>query len=328
MRTRRLGARGPAVSAIGLGCMGMSMSYGERDDAESTATLERAIELGVTFFDTADVYGPFINEELVGRVLGRYRDRIVLATKAGLVPPGPGGPRRIDGSPQHLRDACEASLRRLGTDRIDLYYLHRVDPTVPIEESVGEMARLVSEGKVRHLGLSEVSGPTLRRAHAVHPITAVQSEYSLWTRDPENGVLPVCRELGIGFVPFSPLGRGVLTGTVRSLDRTPENDFRRGLPRFQSGNLEKNLAQVDRLAEIARATGCTAGQLALAWVLAQGDDIVPIPGTKRRRFLEENVRATEISLSPSDLGAIEEAIPMGSASGARYPPESMAQVDR
>jgi aryl-alcohol dehydrogenase-like predicted oxidoreductase len=328
MRYRTLGTHGPRVSEIGLGCMGMSQSYGQPDEAESKATLARALELGITLFDTADIYGPFTNEELVGRELRERREEIVLASKCGLVPPMPGSDRRIDGSPEHIRAACDASLRRLGVRTIDLYYLHRVDARVPIEESVRAMAGLVQDGKVRYLGLSEVSGPTLRRAHAVHPITAVQSEYSLWTRDPEDGVLPVCRELGIGFVPFSPLGRGVLSGNVRTLEGLPEGDFRRGLPRFQGPNLTANLAQVDRLGEIARAKGCSTAQLALAWVLAQGEDVVPIPGTKRRRYLEENASAAAVRLTRNDLASIEGAIPKGSATGARYPPESLAQVDR
>ncbi len=307
--------------------MGMSMSYGTPDDAESRATLARALELGITFFDTADVYGPFTNEALVGRALRDHRDEVVIATKCGLVPPGSGASRRVDGRPEHIREACEASLQRLGIDRIDLYYLHRVDPEVPIEESVGEMTELVHEGKVRYLGLSEVSGPTLRRAHAVHPITAVQSEYSLWTRDPEDGVLPVCRELGVGFVPFSPLGRGVLSGTVRDVAGLPENDFRRGLPRYQGENFAKNLAQVDRFAALARERGCTPAQLALAWVLAQGEDVVPIPGTKRRTYLEQNVGAADLSLSAADRARIEELIPKGSATGPRYPADSMRLVN-
>jgi aryl-alcohol dehydrogenase-like predicted oxidoreductase len=328
MKTRRLGREGPRVSAIGIGCMGMSQSYGRPDEPESLATIGRALELGITFFDTADVYGPFTNEELVGRGLRGHRDEVVLATKCGLVSDRTSGRNTIDGSPDHIRAACDASLRRLGVKSIDLYYLHRVDPRTPIEESVRAMAGLVAEGKVRYLGLSEVSGATLRRAHAVHPITAVQSEYSLWTRDPEDGVLPVCRELGIGFVPFSPLGRGFLSGTVRTTDGMPDNDFRRGLPRFHPENLSKNLGLVDRLAGVAGARGCSAAQLALAWLLARGEDIVPIPGTKRRKYLEENAAATDLRLSPADLAQIEVAVPKGAAAGGRYPPEALATVNR
>jgi len=306
----------------------MSQSYGEHDDAESVATIHRALELGVTFLDTADVYGPFTNEELVGRAIADHRERVFLATKCGLVPPDSSRSRRVDGRPEHIREACDASLRRLGVRTIDLYYLHRVDPKVPIEESVRAMATLVDEGKVRHIGLSEVSPQTLRRAHAVHPITAVQSEYSLWTRDPEGGILPTCTELGVGFVPFSPLGRGFLSGGLRSSDQFGPRDFRSGLPRFQSENLNRNLALVDRFAELAREKGITAAQLALAWVLSRGDHIVPIPGTKRRKYLEENVGAVDVTLSASDRAAIEAVFPEGAASGARYPPETMAQVDR
>ncbi len=328
MRTRRLGRAGPSVSAIGLGCMGMSHGYGERDDAESVATIHRALDLGVNFLDTADIYGPFVNEELVGSAIRGRRDEVVLATKAGFVPRDGSARAPIDGSPAHLREACDASLRRLGVPTIDLYYLHRVDPRTPIEESVGAMAGLVAEGKVRFLGLSEVSPSTLRRAHAVHPITAVQSEYSLWTRDPEDGILAACRELGVGFVPFSPLGRGFLSGKVRTLDNLPAEDFRRGVPRLQGENLGRNLGLVDRLADLAREKGCTPAQLALAWVLAQGEQIVPIPGTKRRRYLEENAAAADLVLSPADLDRIEAAVPRSSVAGDRYPPESMALVDR
>jgi len=308
--------------------MGMSQSYGTPDDAESLATIDRALELGVNFLDTADIYGPFTNEELVGRALRGRRDEVFLATKCGFVP-GPGGaPGRVDGSPEHIRAACEASLRRLGVTTIDLYYLHRVDPRTPIEESVRALARLVTEGKVRYLGLSEVSPRTLRRAHAVHPITAVQSEYSLWTRDPEEGILPVCRELGVGFVPFSPLGRGFFSGKVRTLEGLPPGDFRRGVPRFQEGNLERNLGLVARLEAVARELRCTPVQLALGWLLAQGDQIVPIPGTKRRKYLEENVAAADLQLSRSDLARIEAAVPKGTATGERYSPASQALVDR
>jgi aryl-alcohol dehydrogenase-like predicted oxidoreductase len=308
--------------------MGMSQSYGRPDEVESIATLHRALDLGVTFLDTADIYGPYTNEELVGRVLRKRRDEVFLATKCGFVPGTDGRPGGIDGSPQHIREACDASLRRLGVKTIDLYYLHRVDPKTPIEESVRAMAALVREGKVRYLGLSEVSGPTLHRACAVHPITAVQSEYSLWTRDPETVVLPACRELGVGFVPFSPLGRGFFSGTVRTLNGLPENDFRRGVPRFQEKNLAQNLRLVDQLSAIAAQKGCTAAQLALAWLLAQGDDIVPIPGTKRRKYLEENAGAAGLTLSPADLARIEAAIPKAAVAGERYSPETFALIER
>jgi len=308
--------------------MGMSQSYGVPDEAEALATIDRALELGVTFLDTADIYGPFTNEELVGRALRGRRENVVLATKCGFVPGEHGTPMQVDGSPEHIRAACEASLRRLGVTTIDLYYLHRVDPRTPIEESVRAMAELVDHGKVRFLGLSEVSPRTLRRAHAIHPITAVQSEYSLWTRDPEDGVLPACRELGVGFVPFSPLGRGFLSASLRTLDGLPPDDFRRGIPRFQAENLPRNLALADRFAALARENGCTPAQLALAWLLAQGEDVVPIPGTKRRRYLEENVGAAEIRLSRSDLAAVEAVIPKGAATGERYSPASQALVDR
>ena len=328
MKTRRLGRNGPVVSAVGLGCMGMSQSYGEPDEAGGIATIHRALELGVTFLDTADVYGPFTNEELVGRAIRERRDEVFLATKCGFVPEEGGRPSKVDGSPEHIRAACDASLRRLGVRTIDLYYLHRVDPRTPIEESVRAMAGLVAEGKVRYLGLSEISANTLRRALAVHPITAVQSEYSLWTRDPETGILPACRELGVGFVPFSPLGRGFLSGTVRTLEGLPSDDFRRGVPRFQGENLAANLVLVDRLNDLAREKGCTRAQLALAWVLAQGEEVVPIPGTKRRKYLEENAAAVDVPLTRSDLTRIEDAIPKGSAVGARYSPQGFALVDR
>jgi aryl-alcohol dehydrogenase-like predicted oxidoreductase len=327
VKTRRLGPKGPQVSAVGLGCMGMSQSYGTPDDRESLATLERALELGVTFLDTADVYGPYTNEQLVGAFVRKHRGDVFLATKCGFVPEAAGAPNAVDGSPEHIRSACEASLRRLGVRTIDLYYLHRVDPRVPVETSVRAMGKLVDEGKVRYLGLSEVGAATLRRAHAVHPITAVQSEYSLWTRNPEDGVLPACRELGVGFVAFSPLGRGFLAGAVRSLDGLPSDDFRRGVPRFQGGNLGRNLTLVDRLAEIARGSGCSPAQLALAWLLAQDPHLVPIPGTKRRRFLEENAAAVDLKLTGDELARIDEAIPKGAAAGARYGPAGLALVD-
>jgi aryl-alcohol dehydrogenase-like predicted oxidoreductase len=328
MKSRRLGRDGPRVSAIGLGCMGMSQSYGVPDNVESLATLNRALDLGINFLDTADIYGPFTNEELVGQVVREDREKVFLATKCGFVPGGAGAPGQIDGSPAHIRAACEASLARLGVRTIDLYYLHRLDPRTPIEDSVGAMAGLVAEGKVRFLGLSEVSARTLRRAHAVHPITAVQSEYSLWTRDPEDGVLPTCRELGIGFVPFSPLGRGFLSAEIRTTQGLPEKDFRRGVPRFQEGNFERNLALADRLASLATEKGCTPAQLALGWLLAQGEEIVPIPGTKRRKYLEENAAAVDLELSAADLARIEVAIPKGAAAGPRYSPEGQALVDK
>jgi aryl-alcohol dehydrogenase-like predicted oxidoreductase len=328
MKTRRLGRSGTVVSAVGLGCMGMSQSYGTPDPKEAEATIHRALELGVNFLDTADVYGPFTNEELVGRAIRGRRDEVVLATKCGLVPSGSGRPLGVDGSPAHIRAACDASLRRLGVQTIDLYYLHRVDPHTPIEVSVRAMAELVGEGKVRFLGLSEVSPSTLRRAYAIHPIAAVQSEYSLWTRDPEDHILPACRELGVALVPFSPLGRGFLSGTVRTLSGLDRDDFRRGLPRFQGQNLGQNLALIDRFAEVAQDKGVTPAQLALAWVLAQGDDVIPIPGTKRTKYLEENVAAATLSLSAADLARIEQAIPKASIAGDRYSPENLALVDR
>jgi len=315
---RRLGSEGPEVSAEGLGCMGMSEFYGSADEAEAEATIRRALELGVTFLDTADMYGPFTNEELVGRVIADRRDEVVLATKFGNVR-GPNGKRLgVRGDPDYVREACEASLRRLGTETIDLYYQHRVDPKVPIEETVGAMAELVEQGKVRHLGLSEAGPETIRRAHATYPIAALQTEYSLWSRDPEDEILPTLRELGIGFVPYSPLGRGFLTGRFRSLDDLDEDDFRRNNPRFEGENFERNMELVKRVEEVAAEKDVTAGQLALAWVLAQGEDLVPIPGTKRRSYLEENVAATEIELGEEDLRRLDEAAPRGAAAGDRY----------
>ncbi len=325
---RSLGRNGPKVSALGLGCMGISQSYGTPDEAAGRATLDRALALGITFFDTADIYGPYTNERLVGRHLAGVRDRVFLATKGGFVPGAAGAPPRIDGSPAHLRAACAASLERLGVSAIDLYYLHRVDPTTPIEESVRAMAGLVDQGKVRYLGLSEVSPETLRRAMAVHPITAVQSEYSLWTRDPEHGLLATCRELGVGFVPFSPLGRGFLSGRIRSTDGMPAGDFRHGLPRFQGGNLTENLALVDRWAALAARHGCTPAQLALGWLLSRGDDVVPIPGTKRPEYLEENVAALDLRLSAADWEEVGAAVDAAEVAGARYPPASLAAVNR
>jgi aryl-alcohol dehydrogenase-like predicted oxidoreductase len=323
MKKRKLGRQGLAVSELGLGCMGMSQFYGPRDDTESTATLERAIELGLDFFDTADVYGEGHNEELVGKVLRRHRDKVIIATKFGnqVLPEGK---RAINGKPEYVRSACDASLKRLGVDHIDLYYQHRVDKNVPIEDTVGAMADLVRQGKVRYLGLSEAGAKTIRRAHAVHPISALQSEYSLWTRDYEEEVIPTLRELSIGFVPFSPLGRGLLSGTLGDL---PAEDMRKKIsPRFEEENLDQNRKVVARLTEIAKEKGITPSQLALAWVLAQGSDMVPIPGTKRRKYLEENLAATSISLSAGDLARIEEAAPKGFATGARYHDMSSVNV--
>ena len=328
MEHRRLGRNGPTVSALGLGCMGMSQSYGPGDEAESLATLARALELGVTFLDTADAYGPGTNEELVGRAIRGRRDDVFLATKFGFVFDPVSGERGIDASPDHVRAACDASLARLGVKTIDLYYLHRVDARTPIEETVRAMKGLVDEGKVRYLGLSEVSPATLRRAHAVHPITAVQSEYSLWTRDPEQGVLAACRELGVGFVPFSPLGRGFFSGAVRDLARLGPDDFRRTLPRFDPENFSRNLTLLSALEGIARAKGCTPAQLALAWLLARDPHVVPIPGTKRRAYLEQNVSALDVRLSPDDLRAIDAAVPPESFAGPRYREAGMTMVNR
>ena len=317
MRKRTLG-QGLEVSALGLGCMGMSEFYGRADEGEAIATIQRALELGITFFDTADMYGPFTNEQLVGRALQGRRDDVVLATKFGNVR-GPNGERLgIRGDAAYVHEACEASLRRLGVDHIDLYYQHRVDPKTPIEETVGAMKELVDAGKVRHVGLSEAGAATIRRAHAVHPITALQSEWSLWTRDPEDEVLPTVRELGIGFVAYSPLGRGFLSGRIRSPEDFGEGDFRHNHPRFQGENFRRNLDLVAQVDEIADEKGVTPGQLALAWVLAQGDDVVPIPGTTRPRHLEENVGALEVELSPDDLERLERAFPKGATAGARY----------
>jgi aryl-alcohol dehydrogenase-like predicted oxidoreductase len=327
MHTRALGTQGLTVSAIGLGCMGMSQSYGESDEAESTATLELALDLGVTLFDTADVYGPFTNEVLVGRVLAPRRDEVVIATKFGNERRDDGTWAGVNGRPEYVHACCDASLRRLGTDRIDLYYQHRVDPSVPVEETFGALGELVEAGKVRFLGISEAAPDTIARAHRTHPVSAVQSEYSLFTRDPEDGVLARCRELGIGFVPFSPLGRGMLSGALTSAEQFEPGDFRRGSPRFSQKNFDANLATVRRLSELAQDKGVTPAQLALAWVLDRGRDIVPIPGTKRRRYLEENVDALEIELSDEDRAVIEDIAPVGVAAGDRYAPDQMRRVN-
>jgi aryl-alcohol dehydrogenase-like predicted oxidoreductase len=328
MQIRELGHSGLKVSAEGLGCMGMSEFYTGFDDNESIATIHRALDLGITFLDTADVYGPHKNEELVGKAIKGRRDKIVLATKFGIVrDPANPSVRGVNGKADYVRKSCEASLRRLGVETIDLYYQHRVDPNTPIEETVGAMAELVKQGKVRYLGLSEASPQTLRRAVKVHPIAALQTEYSLWTRDPEAEILATCRELRIGFVAYSPLGRGFLTGQFKKFDDLPEDDYRRNSPRFQGENFQKNLDLVYSVEEIAREKGCTASQLALAWVLAQGNEIVPIPGTKRRKYLEENVGALAVKLSPEDLGRINEAFPPESAAGERYPEHIMALVN-
>jgi aryl-alcohol dehydrogenase-like predicted oxidoreductase len=327
VRTRKLGSL--EVSALGLGCMGMSEFYGARDDAESIATIHRAIDLGCTFLDTADMYGIGDNERLLGRALAGRRDRVVIASKFGNVrDPRDPKVRSINGKPEYVRAACDASLKRLGIDTIDLYYQHRVDADTPIEETVGAMAELVKQGKVRHLGLSEAGPDTVRRAHAVHPITALQTEYSLWTRDPEGEILPVVRALGIGFVAYSPLGRGFLTGRFKSIDDLAPDDNRRNHPRWQGENFQRNLRLVEEVNAIAREKGCTPSQVALAWVLAQGGDIVPIPGTKRRKYLEENLAAEKLVLSAGELERMDAAFPPGAAAGTRYPESAMRALNR
>ena len=325
---RMLGTTGLAVPAIGLGCMGMSDFYAPKDEAESVATIDRALDLGITFLDTADIYGPFTNEQLVGRAIARRRHEVVVATKFGNVRGPDGSFRGVNGRPEYVHAACDASLRRLAVDHIDLYYQHRVDPDTPIEDTVGAMAELVRTGKVRYLGLSEAAPATIRRAHAVHPITALQTEYSLWTRDPERDVLATCRELGIGFVAYSPLGRGFLTGRFNSADDLSPEDFRRTHPRFQEENLQRNRALVRQVEAIARAHGCSAAQLALAWVLAQGNDIVPIPGTTRRDHLDQNLAALAFRLTPAELERIADAVPPAAVAGPRYGEHAMRAVHR
>ncbi len=328
METRALGQSGIRVGAIGLGCMGMSEFYGPRDEAESIATIQRALDLGVTLLDTADIYGPFTNEVLVGKAIQGRRGSLVLATKFGIVRSATDPlVRGISGRPEYVKACCDASLKRLGVERIDLYYQHRVDPKTPIEETVGAMAELVRAGKVAALGLSEASATTLRRAFAVHPIAALQSEYSLWSRDPEDETLAACRELGIGFVAYSPLGRGFLTGQIKRFEDLAEDDWRRMSPRFQGDNFQKNLDLVKQINAIGAEKGCTASQLALAWVLAQGNDVVPIPGTKRRSYLEENLAGADVTLSADDLARIDHAAPRGAAHGSRYPELAMGLIN-
>ena len=328
MQTRKLGSQGLEVSALGLGCMGMSEFYSGRDEAEAVATIHRALDLGVTFLDTADMYGPFTNEVLVGKAIADRRDKVVLATKFGNVRGKNGEFLGIRGDAEYVRQACDASLKRLGVDHIDLYYQHRVDPNTPIEETVGAMAELVKAGKVRYLGLSEAAPETIRRAHAVHPITALQTEYSLWSREPEDEILPTVRELGIGYVPYSPLGRGFLTGQIRRIEDLAEDDYRRSSPRFQGENFQKNLDLVQEIEAMAQEKGCMPSQLALAWLLAQGEDIVPIPGTKKRSRLEENVGALDLRITAEDLARIDSILPSGAAAGARYAAPQMQALNR
>ena len=327
MNKRNLGSQGLVVSELGLGCMGMSEFYGTGDEDESIATIHRAIELGITFLDTADMYGPFTNEKLVGKAIADRRDQVTLATKFGNERREDGTRLGVNGRPEYVRRACDASLSRLGVDHIDLYYQHRVDPDTPVEETWGAMKELVEEGKVRYLGISEAAPETIRRAHGVHPISALQTEYSLWSRDVEDEILPTVRELGVGFVAYSPLGRGLLTGQIRRFEDLPEDDFRRTSPRFQGENFEKNLELVDRVREIAEEKGVTPGQLALAWLLHQGEDIVPIPGTKRRKYLEENAGAVQVELTDEDLARIDEVAPVGAAAGERYNEAGMQTIN-
>ena len=327
MERRKLGNQGLVVPALGLGCMGMSDFYAGRDDAESIATIHRALDLGITLLDTADVYGPLTNEELVGRAIKGRRHEVVLATKFGNLRSADGAWKGVNGRPEYVRQACDASLKRLGTDYVDLYQQHRVDSSTPIEETVGALAELVRVGKVRYLGLSEAGPATIRRAHATHPISSVQTEYSLWTRDPESEVLPTCHSLGIGFIAYSPLGRGFLTGRFAKLEDLSPDDYRRHHPRFEGENFAKNLELVDRIRELAVEKGCTPGQLALAWLLARAPDIVPIPGTKKRSYLEENARAAEVALTTEDLRRIDAVAPLGVAAGPRYPAQAMHTIN-
>jgi aryl-alcohol dehydrogenase-like predicted oxidoreductase len=328
MKTRTLGNQGLVVSELGLGCMGMSEFYGDRDEQEAIATIHRALDLGLNFLDTADMYGPFTNEQLVGKAIKDRRDQVIIATKFGNVRSAEGGFLGISGKPEYVRQCCDASLQRLGIDVIDLYYQHRVDVTVPIEETIGAMAELVQAGKVRYLGMSEAAPATIRRAQAIHPISALQTEYSLWSRDPEDEILPTIRELGIGFVPYSPLGRGFLTGAIASPEDFAPDDFRRRSPRFQGENFAKNLQLVEQVKAIAAEKSITPGQLALAWLLAQGDDIVPIPGTKRRSYLQENIGAITVNLTADDLSRINAVAPKGIAAGERYPAQNMSALNR
>lgn len=328
MKQIKLGTQGLKVSQLGLGCMGMSEFYGGRDDDESIATIHRALDLGITFLDTSDIYGPHTNEVLVGKAISGRRNQVQLATKFGIVRSEDPVARGVNGRPDYVKSCCDASLKRLNVEVIDLYYQHRVDPNTPIEDTVGALAELVQAGKIRYLGLSEAAPETIRRAHATHPITALQTEYSLWSREPEEAIVPTLRELGIGFVPYSPLGRGFLTGQIKSPDDFESDDYRRNSPRFQGENFQKNLDLVARIAKLAKAKGCTVSQLALAWVLAQGDDLAPIPGTKRRKYLEENAGAVDVHLSAEDLKQLDEIAPHGSAAGDRYPAAAMKGVNR